>query len=479
MTPPEGIYNALNPNPPVVIAVLLMGLATVALPRKYALFPLFVVASYVTLGQYVVIATANFTMVRILVVFGIVRMLVRGDQMVVRMNMLDKAMIAWAISSVVTYTLLWQTGHAFVNRMGMCMDTVGIYFLCRLYLADIRDINRILRFCAILLIPLAVAMIIEFRTDKNPFSFLGGVPLLSEIRYGRVRCQGSFRHPILMGTFGATMLPLIVSLWWGKKARILAVLGGLSCLIIVACAGSSGALMAAGYGIIGLLAWTIRFRMKMVRWAMILGVIVLQLIMKAPFWYILARLSSVTGGTGWHRAYLIDQAIRYLDQWWLLGTKATVTWMPTGLLIDPNNTDITNQYLVEGVHGGLITMGLFIAVVALGFIGVGKAIRDLEDRDFSEKIVVWAMGAALFAHAISFISVSYFDQIQVFWYFLMAAIAVVFNSASPAEGRETAGAAVSRIGAAFSRDAPKKRLQSVKAPDDSNRNRAMEDPADS
>jgi hypothetical protein len=182
--------------------------------------------------------------------------------------------------------------------------------------------------------------------------------------------------------------------------------------------------------------------------------------MKSPVWYILARLSSLTGGTGWHRAYLIDQAIRYFNEWWLVGTKVTSHWMPTGLLIDPNNTDITNQYLVQGVHGGIITMALFIVVVALGFAGVGKAVRILEGEEFSNKIVVWAMGSALFAHAISFISVSYFDQIQVFWYFLMAAIAVSLDHARAVEAKGTIEARNIRLGAAFARSARTRSLQS-------------------
>ncbi len=443
----------LNPNPPVVVAVLLMGVATVVLPRKYALFPLFIVASYITLGQYVVIATANFTMVRILIVFGLVRVMVRGDQASVVPNGLDKAMIAWAVSSVVTYTILWQSGHAFINRMGMCFDTAGVYLVCRLFCNDTRDINRILRLCAVLLIPLAIAMVIEFRTGKNVFSFLGGVPLASEIRYGRVRCQGSFRHPILMGTFGATMLPLLLSLWWKTgKAKTLAVLGSLSCLIIVACAGSSGALMAAGYGIIGLCAWPLRFSMRSVRWLMVFAIIILQFVMKAPFWYVLARLSSFTGGTGWHRAYLIDQAIRYFNEWWLVGTKVTALWMPTGLLTDPANTDITNQYLLQGVRGGVITMILFIAIVALGFAGVGRTVRILEREDFSARILVWSMGAALFAHAISFVSVAYFDQIQVFWYFLLAAISTSLDFVKSVEAQEARSVQLVGTGTALTSD---------------------------
>ena len=377
------------------------------------------------------VAGANFTMIRILVVFGLIRMLVHKDYAVFQLNAVDKAMIAWALSAIVTYTLLWQTGHAFVNRVGMCSDTVGVYFLCRFYVQGPVDISKLIAWCALLMMPLAAAMVYEYLTDKNLFSFLGGVPPLSEIRYGHVRCQGSFRHPILTGTFGATMLPLILSLWWNRgTAKFVTLLGAVSCAVIVACSGSSGAAMAAGYGIIGLSFWFLRDHMRVVRWGIVFALVVLQLVMKSPFWYILARLGGIMGGTGWHRAYLIDQAIRYFNEWWLVGTKVTAHWMPTGLLIDPNNTDITNQYLVQGVNGGFITMLLYILIIVLAFRAVGSAVKFFEHSDFSTRIMVWAMGAALFAHVISFVSVSYFDQIQVFWYFLLAAVSIAFESAA-------------------------------------------------
>lgn len=428
--PPEGFYNVLNPNLTVLTVVLLMGIAMVALPRKFILFPLFIVAAYVTLGQFVTIFKANFTMVRIMVLFGLLRMFIRGDYLSIRFTPLDKAMIIWAVSSIVTYTLLWQTGHAFVNRIGMCFDTVGVFFLCRLYLQDPGDVRRVIVLCAVLCVPLAASMVYEFFTDKNLFSFLGGVPPLSEIRGGHVRCQGSFRHPILMGTFGATMLPLIISLWWQNgKPKIMALIGAAACAVIVACSGSSGALIAAVYGITGLLFWFLRNHMKSVLWSAVGALIFLQLIMKAPIWYIFARLSSITGGTGWHRAYLIDQAIRYFNEWWLVGTKVTAHWMPTGLMIDPTKADITNQFLVQGVNGGLITMLLFILIVVRGFSAVGQTVRAYGQGNFSQTILLWSMGAALFAHCLSFFSVSYFDQIQVFWYFLMAAISTMYAMA--------------------------------------------------
>ena len=40
-------------------------------------------------------------------------------------------------------------------------------------------------------------------------------------------------------------------------------------------------------------------------------------------------------------------------------------------------------------------------------------------------MLIWALGVCLASHCAAFISVSYFDQIQVFWFWLLAVIAGV------------------------------------------------------
>jgi hypothetical protein len=44
---------------------------------------------------------------------------------------------------------------------------------------------------------------------------------------------------------------------------------------------------------------------------------------------------------------------------------------------------------------------------------------------FTEKFLHWALGASLFSHIASFVSVSYFDQMIVFFYLLLALIVCV------------------------------------------------------
>jgi hypothetical protein len=137
--------------------------------------------------------------------------------------------------------------------------------------------------------------------------------------------------------------------------------------------------------------------------------------MKAPVWFLMARVGVFSGSTGYHRANLIDQAIRNFPEWWLIGTKSNAEW-GYGL------SDVTNQYVWEGINGGLLTLLLFIAIIAYCFKTIGQALRVAEHKSIGVRICLWAMGAALFAHVITFLSVPYFDQSIVPWYLLLAMI---------------------------------------------------------
>jgi hypothetical protein len=159
----------------------------------------------------------------------------------------------------------------------------------------------------------------------------------------------------------------------------------------------------------------------------VLGLITLAVAMKAPVYYLIARIDLTGGSTGWHRAALIESAIRHIDEWWWAGTDYTRHWMPTGVSWSPEHTDITNEYLNMGVIGGLPLMTLFIATLAVAFIFVGRLQQGSNDVPGETRFMVWGFGAALFAHTVSFISVSYFDQSILFVYMTLAAIGSAYS----------------------------------------------------
>ena len=401
--------------------LLCMGTLLLFLPRRLALFPVAATTCYMTFGQQIVVVGLHFTMLRMLVLMACARVIFRNETRSFKWLRIDTAILLWVASSVTTYTLLWQSSEALVNRLGLAYDAVGFYFVFRFLIRDIEDFKRCCRVFAVLLFPLAISMCVEKATGQNPFYLFGGVPPVTEIRDGVLRCQGPFGHPILAGTFGAVWLPLFLGLWYqGRGNRSIAALGMVSSTAITLLSGSSGPVAAYFAGIVGLCMWPLRNYMRTVRWGIVLSLGVLQLVMKAPVWFIFAHLNLFSGSTGWHRANLIDLTIRHFFDWWLLGTRNTLGW---GVWAG----DITNQFISQAVRGGLSTLVLFVYIIVLAYSGLGRSLRSARFESRRARKLLWALGCTLLAHIVGFLNVSYFDQNVVNWYLLLALIATAVS----------------------------------------------------
>ncbi len=407
---------------------LCLGFLLLVLPRRYALAPLLVGGCYMTLGQVLIIGGLHFYLIRILIFFGFIRIFAKKEIFSIKLNSIDKVLIAWVMVSSLLIPLFGGTNIEITERLGGAYNTLGIYIFVRALVRDLDDVVYNIKILGIIIIPLAVLFAVEHMTGKNPFSALGGVPVLSEIRDGRIRCQGPFRHSILAGTFGATALPLFVGLWlYNARNRLL--VGGaiLAATAIVAFSASSGPLLAYMLSIVGLFCWIFRSHMKKIRWGLVILLLALQVVMKAPVWFVISRLSDVVGGGGWYRSALIDAAVRHFNEWWLFGTGYTASWMPTGLAFESSSADMTNQFIAQGVSGGILSMGLFIWLIVECFKITGKSVRNETRFTLPERLMIWSMGCAIFGHVASFFSVSYFDQIIIFWYMIIAMIAALVH----------------------------------------------------
>jgi len=161
--------------------------------------------------------------------------------------------------------------------------------------------------------------------------------------------------------------------------------------------------------------------MRQIRWAVLIGMILLNLVMKAPVYYLMDRINLTGHSTGWHRAKLIDSAVEHVDDWWLGGTDYTRDWTPENGY-NKNNTDITNHYIRMAVLGGLPMLLLFVGILVAAFSSVGKALEANEDAPFQEQFIIWTLGCILFGHLVTMMSVSYFDQSIFFLYLVLATI---------------------------------------------------------
>jgi hypothetical protein len=396
------------------------------LPRRFALLPLIVGGCYMTGGQVLIIGGLHFYFLRVLILFALARIIIRREVFTVRPNAIDWVLLAWLSVSSFLYLLFDGTNVTLVNRLGYAFDVAGTYALVRSSVRTKDDIVFIVKSCAVVVIPLGVLFVIEGVTGRNPFAGFGGVPVLSEVRDGRVRCQGPFEHAILAGTFGATLMPLFFGLWVNNKEnRLLATCAIVAATAIVIASGSSGPLMAFGAAVAGLICWLFRNNMRLVRWGIGTAFVALIVAMKAPVWFVISRISDLTGGSGWYRSELIDSAIRHLDEWWLIGTGYTAHWMPTGISADPNSADIVNEFIAQGVRGGLLSLLLFVWMIVKCFKTVGSAVHETSDLNLGMRALIWTLGCGLVAHVASFFSVSYFDQMIIFWYLVVGMIAAL------------------------------------------------------
>jgi hypothetical protein len=417
--PPE--QQVLLMSPLGLVFTLSLALLILFFPRRFVLLPIAIATCYMTFGQQVVVAGLHFTILRLLVLVGCCRIIFKREFSSSKWQRIDTFMLLWVLTGVTTYTLLWQTSAALVNRLGFSYDAIGLYFIFRVLIRNLPDIERVARTFALLLFPLALCMCIEKATGKNPFYVFGGVPEFTQIREGVLRCQGPFLHPILAGTFGAVWIPLCVGLLWqGNRNRFFAIIGIVSSTLITLLAGSSGPVATYFAGILACGMWPLRLHMRRVRWGVVGILIVLQIAMNNPIWFIFARVNLFSGSTGWHRSNLIDRTISNVLDWWLIGTKDTFKW---GVWAG----DITNQFILEGVRGGVVVLALFIYVIVLAFSGVGRAMKGKAGGSRRSKLLLWAVGATLFAHIISFLGISYFDQNVVNWYLCLSMAAAAVN----------------------------------------------------
>ncbi|MCC6360769.1 MAG: hypothetical protein IT450_18685 [Phycisphaerales bacterium] len=417
---------------PVGLAIVLAaGVALLFVPRRWAFYPIAVVACFVSMAQRIVVLGLDFTFLRVIVAFGLLRVVVRGEAARVRWEPLDTAVVAWALTSAAVTIFRVGDSNTLVNRAGFCFDSLGAYFVARFLIVSVDDYIGQIRAWAVLSIPVALAFLNENATQRNLFAVFGGVPEFTVIREERLRCQGAFAHAIVAGGFWVSLMPLFASLAF--RGRTLCAMGFLALsasLTITVCCASSTPIASLMVGLACAMLFPFRRSLSAFRVALVVLLFALHVMMKKPVWHLLARVDFVGGSTGYHRYELIDGFIQHFDEWWFIGTQRTYHWSPWGMF------DITNQFVWEGIMGGLAGLILFILVLYHAFGAVGRFLHVAEG-DSPRVALAWCLGVALVVHCANFFGISYFGQITFIWYFLLAGIASCSAIARGSAGRAT------------------------------------------
>lgn len=148
--------------------------------------------------------------------------------------------------------------------------------------------------------------------------------------------------------------------------------------------------------------------------------------MKGHAWWLIAKVSDIVGGGGYWRAKLIDEFVNHFSEWWFNGTSYTAHWSPTGvgLPLYPDYMDITNQFVAEGVSGGIVRFILYIWLIVTCFRRVGGVAKDELYPEYVQ-LQFWSIGSMIFAYCMSFLAVANSAQNTVIFFCAVASLAMI------------------------------------------------------
>lgn len=398
-------------NPIFIFLVITLLVVQFKLPRQFAFAPLLIAACHFQFVPVIQLG-ASFDTAKLVILAGLIRASRERLLTWSSRQPLDLLVAAWA-----GWVLLSGFAHnppdhnPITIRLSQIYGILGTYLYARAFIRSPDDFLRYAKCLAVVVVPLALLALYEKFAQQNLYGLIGSGASGVTIRTGRVRAGGPFAHPILLGTFAATSLVLLAALYRSQKRWCL--IGIVTCAVIVFSSASSGPIVTLFSGSMALLLWRWRTSVGRIRTLVILTFIALHMVMQAPVWYLMARIDLAGGSTGWHRAELITAAVRHFDEWWLTGTDYTRHWIAYGIEWSAYHTDITNYYIGMGVMGGLPLLLLFVGILIKSFQLLGRRMRVLRKAKDPHEFTLWCVGASLFAHCFTFLSIGYFDQSYV------------------------------------------------------------------
>jgi len=87
--------------------------------------------------------------------------------------------------------------------------------------------------------------------------------------------------------------------------------------------------------------------------------------------------------------------------------------------------DVTNQFVLEGVRGGILTLALFCLLMFSAVRITGR--YSLRSMPRGQQWLAWGVCVSVIGHCISFFGVSYFGQIRMLLYLTFALVAFVYD----------------------------------------------------
>jgi hypothetical protein len=403
----------------VAVLLLIAIVLILALPRTKTIVAFLIAYLLIPIGEVIVIGSLHFTVLRILILAGLVRVAfskrLSGARFTGGFNPIDQAVALWAVSALVIYSLQWMEMQAFINRLGDLLDALGAYIVVRYFIPDGDTVRRAAKALAAMCLLNGAGMIIEQFFQINVFGLLGGVSPGIAMRDGHIRSSGVMGC-LYAGAFAGALIPVFFWLWTSGKSRLFAAAGILGATAMVITSNSSTSYMALAGGLIGLGFWPLRKAMRFVRWGLVAMLVGAHLVMKAPVWALIARIDLTGSSSGNHRYELVDNCIRHFWDWWLLGSRHFNDW-GWGMW------DLANQFVLVAVTGGLLTLIFYILIFQRSFAAIGTT-REQVDGDRSKEWAVWCFGAPLFASIVASFGINSVPQMLIGFFATLACISI-------------------------------------------------------
>lgn len=405
-------------HPLVALAMLIAVGLILALPRKKAIAPFLLAFFSIPVGQVLVLGGVHLTMHQILILTVLGRMIAfRSSSSKKRFeggfNELDKVVVLWTLSALIIFSLEFMDMQALIKGLGDLVVSLGGYLAVRFLIPDRETVRRTVKVLAVICVIQGVCMVSEQFTRQNVFSFLGAY--LSEIREGHVRSQGAM-GALYGGPFAGILIPLFLWLWTEKRSRMAACAGLAGATAMVWASHASTSWMAYGGSLVGLGFWPLRKHMRLLRWGLVVILVGLHLSMNGPVWSLISKIDLTGGSSSYHRYYLVDNCIRHFSDWWLLGYKDYGSW---GF----DMWDLCNQFVVNALTGGLVTLVLYITIFKRSFRVIGIA-RKRAEGDRRQEWIFWCLGSALFANIVASFGINYMVHLMMGFFPLLVFVSV-------------------------------------------------------
>jgi hypothetical protein len=418
---------------PIVAAWMLIAIVLIlVLPRKSVVSCFLTSCLCIPVAQVVVIAGVHFPVLRILIMAGLARCIMEGGPSTKGrfpggFNRVDQVVVLWAMAQFTVLSLQWMDSQATIHNIGDFIDALGGYLVVRFLIVDRDAARRAVTALAIICAVQGGCMTFEYFAHVNVFGYMGGNTGIT-IRDGKIRSEGVMGC-LYGGVFAGASIPLFLWLWNESKSRAAAYAGIAGAVAMVLTSNSSSSLLALAGSILGIAFWPLRKQMRAIRWALSLTLIGLHLVMHGPVWSLIARIDLTGSSSGYHRYYLVDNCIRHFSDWWLLGYKYYNNW-------GWDMWDLSNQFVVAALGGGLITLVFYIMIFSRSFSAVGTA-RKRVNGNRRDEWFLWCLGADLFANVVAHFGINYMAQMMMTLFPLLAFISVAANEAKQKVRSET------------------------------------------